>query len=47
LLAEAKRNTGLANALTERLGAPRRESGRVLIDAAIRRGEVRPDVDVE
>lgn len=47
LLAEAKRNTALADALTEQLGAPRREAGRTLIAAAIARGDVRADVDVE
>ena len=47
LLAEAVRNTDLADALTARIGVTRRESGRVVIMAAIDRGEVRPDVDLE
>ncbi|WP_163765765.1 TetR-like C-terminal domain-containing protein [Mycolicibacterium parafortuitum] len=47
LLAEAVRNTDLADALTARIGVTRRESGRVVIMAAIDRGEVRPDVDIE
>lgn len=46
-LAEAVRNTDLADALTARIGVTRRESGRVVIMAAIDRGEVRPDVDIE
>ena len=47
LLAEAVRNTDLADALTARIGVTRRESGRVVIVTAIERGEVRPDVDIE
>ena len=47
LLAEAKRNTGLAEAMNERLAARRRDSGRAVIEAAIGRGEVKADVDVE
>lgn len=47
LLAEAVRNPALADALTARIGVTRRESGRVVIEAAIARGEVRADVDVE
>lgn len=47
LLAEAMRNAALAAALTERLGVARREYGRAVIDAAMARGDVRPDLDVE
>ncbi|MGE2736037.1 TetR-like C-terminal domain-containing protein [Mycolicibacterium vaccae] len=47
LLAEATRNPGLAAALTERIGVTRREAGQAVIDAAIARGEVDPDVDIE
>ncbi|MGE0218211.1 TetR-like C-terminal domain-containing protein [Mycolicibacterium sp.] len=46
LLAEAQRNPGLADAL-DQLGAARRRSGATVIAAAIERGEVRRDVDVE
>ena len=47
LIAEAMRNPELAAALTERLGSARRNYGQVVIDAAITRGEVSPDVDSE
>lgn len=47
LIAEATRNPDLADALTARIGLVRRESGLEVINAAIARGEVRPDVDVE
>ena len=47
LLAEARRNPELAQALTSHLGAPRRQHGRAIIEAAIDRGEVRGDVDIE
>ncbi|BBY87890.1 TetR/AcrR family transcriptional regulator [Mycolicibacterium tokaiense] len=47
LLAEARRNPELAQALTSALGAPRRNYGRTIIEAAIERGEVQPDVDIE
>lgn len=47
LLAEARRNPELAQALTSALGAPRRNYGRTIIEAAIDRGEVQPDVDIE
>lgn len=47
LLAEAKRNPGLAAALNERVGTTRRDFGRKMINAAIARGEVRPEIDVE
>lgn len=47
LLAEAKRSPELAEALTARLGITRRERARTLIDAAISRGDVGVDVDVE
>jgi AcrR family transcriptional regulator len=47
LLAEAKRNTVLADALTARIGTSRRGYGRLLIEAAIGRGEVSSDVDIE
>jgi AcrR family transcriptional regulator len=47
LLAEAKRSPELADALTTRLGVTRREHGHTVIEAAIRRGDVSPDVDVE
>lgn len=47
LLAEAKRNTDLADALTDRVGVTRREYGHAVVDAAMDRGVVRPDVDVE
>ena len=41
------RNPELAAALTERLGSARRNYGQAVIDAAITRGEVSPDVDSE
>lgn len=47
LIAEAMRNPELAAALTERLGSARRNYGQAVIDAAIARGEVSPDVDSE
>lgn len=47
LLGEARRNPELAQALTAALGAPRRDYGRAIIEAAIDRGEVHPDVDIE
>ena len=47
LIAEAMRNPELAAALTERLGSARRNYGQAVIDAAITRGEVSPDVDSE
>lgn len=47
LLAEAKRNPDLADALNERVRANRREFGRTMIEAAIDRGAVRADIDVE
>ena len=47
LIAEAKRNTELADALTEQLGATRRASGQEMIRAADKRGDLGDDVDVE
>lgn len=47
LLAEAMRNPELADALTRRVGTARRGYGQAVIDAAIARGEVSPDVDSE
>lgn len=47
LLAEAKRNPDLADALTARIGVTRREYGHAVIDAAIARGVLRRDLDVE
>lgn len=47
LLAEAKRNTDLAAALTARIAVSRREYGHLVIGAAIDRGELSPHVDVE
>lgn len=47
LLAEAMRNPDLAAALTDRVGRARRGYGQAVIDAAIARGEVSPDVDSE
>jgi AcrR family transcriptional regulator len=47
LLAEAKRSPELADALTTRLGITRREHAHTVIDAAISRGDVSADVDVE
>ena len=47
LLAEAMRNPELADALTCRVGTARRGYGQAVIDAAIARGEVSPDVDSE
>lgn len=47
LLAEAKRNGDLADALTARLGVTRREYGHAVLEEARRRGELAADVDVE
>jgi AcrR family transcriptional regulator len=47
LLAEAKRNGELADALTARLGVTRREYGHAVLEEARRRGELAADVDVE
>lgn len=47
LLAEAKRNTDLADALTEQLGATRREYGHAMMREAVKRGELSADLDVE
>ncbi len=47
LLAEAKRNRDLADALTARLGVTRREYGHAVLEEARRRGELAADVDVE
>ena len=47
LIAEAKRNAELADALTEQLGATRRASGHEMIRAADERGDLGDDVDVE
>jgi AcrR family transcriptional regulator len=47
LLAEAMRNPDLAAALTDRVGTARRSYGQAVIDAAIARGEVSPEVDSE
>jgi AcrR family transcriptional regulator len=47
LLAEAKRNGDLADALTARLGVTRREYGHAVLEEARRRGELANDVDVE
>jgi hypothetical protein len=47
LLAEAKRNGELADALTARLGITRREYGHAVLEEARRRGELAADVDVE
>ncbi len=47
LLAEAKRNGDLADALTARLGVTRREYGHAVLEEARRRGELAADVDDE
>jgi AcrR family transcriptional regulator len=47
LLAEAKRNRDLADALSARLGVTRREYGHAVLEEARRRGELGADVDVE
>jgi AcrR family transcriptional regulator len=47
LLAEAKRNGDLADALTARLGVTRREYGHAVLEEARRRGELAADIDLE
>ncbi|MEV5297230.1 TetR/AcrR family transcriptional regulator [Amycolatopsis methanolica] len=47
LTAEAKRNPALAKALTEHLENPRRAKAEPVLDRAIARGELPPDVDRE
>lgn len=47
LLFETSRNQELADALREHLVAPRRRSVAEIVERAVRRGELRADVDVE
>ncbi len=47
LLAEAKRNTSLADALTEQVGVTRREYGHAMMREAVNRGELSADLDFE
>ena len=47
LLAEAKRNPSLADALTEQVGVTRREYGHAMMREAVKRGELSADLDVE
>ena len=47
LLAEAKRNSSLADALTEQVGVTRREYGHAMMREAVKRGELSADLDVE
>lgn len=47
LLAEAKRNTSLADALTEQVGVTRREYGHAMMREAVKRGELSADLDFE
>lgn len=47
LLAEAKRNTSLADALTEQVGVTRREYGHAMMREAVNRGELSANLDVE
>jgi AcrR family transcriptional regulator len=43
----ARTNPALGRALTEHLGDPRRERGRVLLERAIARGEIPADTDLD
>jgi AcrR family transcriptional regulator len=47
LIAVARNNTALGDALTERIGAPRRARGQAILDRAVERGEVPEDIDRE
>ncbi|GAB2622332.1 TetR/AcrR family transcriptional regulator [Streptomyces capparidis] len=47
LVAEARRNQALADALTAELGDPRRERGRAVLERAVARGEIPADTDHE
>jgi AcrR family transcriptional regulator len=47
LVAEARRSPDLATVLTERFVKPRRDAGRSMFRQAIKRREIRPDIDIE